>query len=223
MFIITLEPLLAAFRRNVDIKGIRVGAGEHKVAAFAHDLLCYITCPRTTIPMALKEFERYGRLTNFKINMSKSELLNISIPKREQRAFLSGLSFAWCERELEYLGIKLLPTPGDLFAANYIPLLNKIKDLLGRMRYRALSWIGRINAIKMFVLPMVIYIFQMIPIATPPMFFVKLQSIILKFIWARRRPRIAYDILVKDKKQGGLGAPDFKKYYSIIQYYHCYL
>lgn len=75
---------MAAIRKNPDIKGIWVGEREYKVAAFADDLLYYISNPRTTIPIALKEFKRYGERTNFKINMVKSELLNITLPMREK-------------------------------------------------------------------------------------------------------------------------------------------
>lgn len=143
--------------------------------------------------------------------MVKSELLNITLQIGEQKAIQTKFPLTWCRKELGDLGIKLTSNPNDLFKANYIPLLNKIKDQLNLMRYRSLSWIGRINAVKMFVLPMLIYTFRMIPIAFPSDFFRKLQSMVLRFIWARKRPRIAYDILIKEKRQRGLGAPDMKK------------
>lgn len=120
LFILTLEPLLAAIWKNPDIGGIRVGEREYKVAAFADDLLCYISNPRITIPMVLKEFLN-GELSNFRINMAKSELLNITLSRKEQRAIQPGFPFMWCREELGYLGIRLTSAPSDLFKANYIP------------------------------------------------------------------------------------------------------
>lgn len=83
LFVIALEPLLVAIRTNPDIRGVKVGEREFKVAAYADNLLLYMSNPRITIPVILDELTRYGKLTNFKINVSKSELLNITISREE--------------------------------------------------------------------------------------------------------------------------------------------
>ena len=66
--------------------------------------------------------------------------------------------------------------------------MKEIKGDLNRWRNIPCSWVGRINIVKMTVLPNEIYRFNPISFKLPMAFFTELEQQISQFIWKQKDP-----------------------------------
>jgi hypothetical protein len=82
----------------------------------------------------------------------------------------------------------------DLFNNNFKFLKKEVKDLR-RWKDLPCLWLGKINIVKMAILPKTISRYNVIPIKIPIQLFIELEREILKFIWNNKKPRIVKTII----------------------------
>lgn len=225
LFLFAVEPLAVAICQSSDITGMTIGKTEHCLSLFADDIVLFLTKVGTSLKALSHLLKIFGQFSSYKNNNNKKSAL-LLLNREEREGPQIHIQFTNTPEVFTYLGIRISPAIEDIIPINYNPLVKCIRESLEKWSLMPISMIGRINIIKMSVLPKFLYVFQAISLPLPASFFSTLKKNFNCFIWSNKRPRLRLSLLYLPYEHGGLKLPNMKLYYwaaqlrAAIYYFH---
>uniref|UniRef100_A0A1A8LYQ6 Reverse transcriptase domain-containing protein n=2 Tax=Nothobranchius pienaari TaxID=704102 RepID=A0A1A8LYQ6_9TELE len=211
LFDVAIEPLAIKLRQAAELVGIQRGTQNHRLSLYADDLLLFLSNPDISIPVALGIIKDFGGVSGYKINLDKSVLFPIN--KQARKLSFRAYPLAIHKDKFTYLGVNVTSKYKDLLDKNFKVTLDEAKLDMERWASLPLSLAGKINSVKMNIMPRFLYLFQTIPIFIPKSFFKELNKCTSTFIWKKTVPRIRREFLERQKEEGGLALPNYMHYY----------
>ena len=126
-------------------------------------------------------------MARYKINSKKSVALLYIKDKEVEREIIETSPFTIATNSIKYPGITVTKEMEDLFDKNLKALKKEIEGDTRKWKDLPCSWTGRINIVKLAILPKAIYTFNAIPINIATKFFTDLERTIASFIWKTKK------------------------------------
>ena len=218
LFILCVELLSLAVKRNENIKVIKINNVEYCIFQYADDTNFTLDGSQRTLLELLKTIKELEACSGLKMNMDKCTATWIGSKTGSNERLCAHIPLPWSKEPYKILGIMLSTDLNEMPSLNFEKQLIKARKILFTWSNRSLTINGKITIIKSQILPLFTNLFTTLP-DPDKLFFKKLNTMFYKFIWYGKRDKIKRSMLMNDYKNGGLKMIDpksFCRYLKVI-------
>ena len=206
LFILCVETLTIAIKHNSNIKGVKVHKLEYKCTQLADDTTLFLN-DVNSLRLALNMMYMFQKTSGLKLNVSKTEILQIGIPIIHERM---PFNLIWDKSEIYALGTWFYKDINQAMFKNLNEKLANFENLLTQWSKRHLTWLGKITVLKSLGLSKLNYVIS--NLETPKWFADRVKDLAHDFLWDGKPPRIKKSVIVNKIEDGGLRMPHIDNY-----------
>ena len=200
LFIMALEVLAIRVRNDDSIQGFKIGDEIIRLSLFADDMTCFLKDKLSYINL-FRLLKAFGECSGLKVNHEKTEALALG-----DNSLWEDLSnmHTLCN-VIKILGIHFGGNDKERDDLNFRETLKSIKKSRNLWKWRGLSLLGRIQIIKTFAIPKLMFRASVIPISKE--LIKNADSIFYSFIW-NGKDKVKRNVLSASIENGGLNMLD---------------
>ncbi len=202
LYSITAEPLATLIKKDKEIKGIQIPNGGLSIIHQYADDTTFTVRDIESINKIRKQMEKYGKASGAKINVEKSEIMNIGGVMVEG----SGVPFKITKDFIKILGVNVGGNAKEARDATWSGVLNKIKQVLQFWRLRDLRLRGKVVVVNSLLLTKCNYVMGVIDL--PDWVLNGIKEAVNIFVWGGKGVKISAKTLIADYSEGGLRLTD---------------
>ena len=202
LFVLSVEVLANAIRRDPSIKGISISQNEIKLSQYADDTTLILDGSQDTLEASLDVIEKFSKISGLRLNNKKTEALWIGSKARSSERLCPEKDFKWQEFKIKTLGVWLSIEPELTMMLNFEEKNEKAQNVLKNWQYRRLTLLGKITILKSLVASQLVNVFS--SLQTNHQAIKELNEAFYHFLWDGKPDKIKRNIIINEYSDGGL-------------------
>ncbi|KAG7594282.1 Reverse transcriptase domain [Arabidopsis thaliana x Arabidopsis arenosa] len=171
---------------------------------FADDLMIFAEGTKRSVEGVITIFDKFASISGLKISLEKSTLYMAGIQQSTQEEILQNFPFEAVSLPVRYLGLPLMTKA--MTSNDYLPLIEKIRNIISTWTSRFLSYGGRLQLIKSVL--MSITNFWSSAFRFPGKCMKEVERLCSAFLWSgpdlkSHSAKIAWQVVCLPKGEGG--------------------
>ena len=209
LFNLAAELLAIKIRKTITIHGIEISNVEVKMSQYADDLTLFLK-DEESLTTVFEIFEEFGNVSGLRVNESKTKLMWLGANKMHERTVQNIEAVS----KIKILGVWFSATK-QCDDINIDPVIEKVKNTTNSWSQRSLTIKGRTVITKSLLISQLVFIalVQKIPNADLK----QIESLVMRFMWRGRPPKVARVTLCQQTIDGGLNAIDIAHMYKALK------
>ena len=200
LFALVVEILAISIRSAENVRGIMISGCDIRLTQYCDDMTTFVADEESAAAV-ISMVNTFGEASGLELNHQKSHFMRLG-KLRETSGPICGFDTVDI---VKILGVRF-SAKKNCRKENTEPVIDKIKRTLNIWNQRDLTLKGAITVAKSLAISQLTYLMTCGQVEQADLAVV--QSLIMKFIWRGRPPKVAKKILTQGIDEGGLKAPD---------------